>query len=54
MSREPLELLDGPWTSRAAAERRRKEIASSRPDNRAPSIVRVDEDGTTIIREEPA
>lgn len=52
MSSRPVELLDGPWPNRAAAERRAGEIISSRgPGASLPSIVEVAADGVTILRE---
>lgn len=47
------ELLDGPWPTRAAAERRSAEIAAGRAagSGDAPSIVQIAEDGFTILRE---
>lgn len=44
-----IELLDGPWPTRENAERRAAKIHADRP--RQTSIVRVAEDGITIIRD---
>ena len=47
----PVELLDGPWPSKQAAERRAGEIAAGRhAAGDAPPVVEVAGDGVTVLR----
>lgn len=52
MSSHPVELLDGPWPTEAAAERRASEILAGRPPggSRDASVIQIGADGLTIIR----
>jgi len=48
----PVELLDGPWPNKPAAERRAGEIAAQRhSEGSTPPVVQVADDGITILRE---
>lgn len=54
MSAAPIELLDGPWPTRGAAERRSEEIAAGRPpgSGREPTVIEIAADGMTVLRPE--
>lgn len=51
--RLPSELLDGPWPTHEAASARAREIEEQRKGQGAlVSVVRVEEDGMTLVRDE--